>query len=213
MTYVLGIHGFSALNDNILHDTGVTLVKDGSIIAAINEERLTRKKNDGSFPWLSYEKVMEMAGITPDDIDIIAFADETPEWQMHKIFEFATKTLKETGVYLQNYLIESIVRTKDIDRSPPVELKKKRIHFVEHHIAHAASAYYCSPWEKATIVTLDGMGDYCVGGTICSAENGQLNVLKRTNGFYSPGIFYMIVTDYLGFKPGRHEGKITGLAA
>jgi len=154
-----------------------------------------------------------MTDINPDRIDLVAFSDERPIWQMLNILKYCYKSFKRTGISLHNYIIESLKRTKDFRRLPPKELRNKPIKFIEHHLAHASSAYYTCPWKKATIITLDGMGDYCIGGSISLGMNGKIITIKQTNGFHSPGIFYMIVTDYLGFKPGRHEGKVTGLAA
>jgi len=213
MGYILGIHGFSADSKRILHDTGVSLVKDGDVIAAINEERFSRKKNDGAFPWESLEYICKTYDLNSKNVDCIAFSDEKPLWQLANITKMILDTYFETGIFLSRYLIESIMRTRDFFRRPPDNFRDVPVKFVEHHKAHAASAYFSSPWKDSTIITIDGMGDYCIGGTISKGEDGELKVLKRTNGFYSPGIFYMIVTDYLGFKPGRHEGKIMGMAA
>ncbi len=213
MTYVLGLHGFSARNSRVLHDTGVTIVKDGRIVAAIGEERLSRVKNDGRFPWKSYEKIFEMTNVKAEQIDMVAFPDERPSWQILNIIKYMLKAYAETGVFPKKYLLDSLQRTIDFFRHQPDDLREKPVVFVEHHVAHAASAYYTCPWGQSTVVTLDGMGDYCVGGTVSLGDKGSLRILKRTNGFFSPGIFYMIVTDHLGFKPGRHEGKVTGLAA
>ena len=213
MGYILGIHGFSADSNRILHDTGVSLVKDGKIIAATNEERFSRNKNDGAFPWKSLEYICKTYNINPENIDCIAFSDERPLWQLANITKMVLNTYFETGIFLSRYLIESIIRTRELFRQPPDIFHDVSVKFVEHHKAHAASAYFSSPWKDSTVITIDGMGDYCIGGTISKGMDGKIEVLKRTNGFYSPGIFYMIVTDYLGFKPGRHEGKIMGMAA
>lgn len=213
MGYILGIHGFSAYSNRILHDTGVSLLKNGDIIAAVNEERLSRKKNDGAFPWRSLEYICKTYDLNSENVDFIAFSDEKPPWQLANITRMILNTYLETGIFLSRYLIESFIRTWDFFRYPPDHFRNVSVKFVEHHKAHAASAYYSSPWKDSTVITIDGMGDYCIGGTISKGKDGKLEILKRTNSFYSPGIFYMLVTDYLGFKPGRHEGKIMALAA
>ena len=213
MTTVLGLHGFSAASKRVMHDTGVTLVRDGHVVAAINEERLPRKKNDGSFPRRALDTVLQMTRVGPEDIDLVAMPDERPLWQMAMVLNFAMKTYRESGVAVLRYVLDSLRRTTDLRRMVPDALQGKPVKFVEHHLCHAASAYYTSPWSDCTVVTLDGMGDFCIGGMICRGRGGRVDLLHRTNGFYSPGIFYMIVTDLLGFTPGRHEGKITGMAA
>jgi len=215
MTYtVLGIHGFSADSNRVLHDTGATLTRDGKILAAVNEERLSRVKKDGSFPFKSIDTVLNITKVGIDEIDLICFADERPVWQLEHIYKYAFETFHETGVFVQNYLSESLERTKEkIDRRLPKKFYGIPVDFVEHHIAHAASAFFTSPWKEAAVISLDGMGDYSIGGVVGKGEGKNLSIMKRTNGFYSPGIFYMMITDYLGFRPGHHEGKVMGLAA
>lgn len=210
---ILGIHGFSANSDRQLHDTGASLIRDGKIIASVNEERLSRQKKDGSFPFQSIENIFSITDTNPDKIDYVAFADESPIWQIKNISKYLLKTYLKIGFFPFKYLMDSIQRTFDLTRRPPRELLKKPVMFIEHHKAHAASAFYTSPWRSATIITIDGMGDYCIGGIVGFGKENRINILKRTNGFFSPGIFYTSITNYLGFKPGFHEGKVTGLAA
>ena len=212
MATVLGIHGFSYDSDMKLHDTGAALVKDGKVLAAINEERLSRIKKDGIFPTKSIEEVLEITSTKIKDIDYVAFADRRPLWQLFQIIKYSAKTLVETNIFMKKYLIESLQRTTHLIRHAPPEFRAKP-YFIEHHLAHASSAYYTSPWENATVVTIDGMGDYSIGGLIGKAENERINVIKRTNGFFSPGIWFMIITSILSFRPGQDEGKVMGLAA
>lgn len=80
-------------------------------------------------------------------------------------------------------------------RVPPPEITTKEHVFFDHHRCHAASAYYTSPYERATVVTLDGMGDFSIGGSVSRANAGQLSLLRRSNGYFSPGHFYMVVTE------------------
>jgi carbamoyltransferase len=209
---ILGIHGFSSNSDKKLHDCGAALIKDGKIIAAINEERLTRIKYDGSFPFRSISEVLRIANVTPDDVTYIALSEMPPLKQSYEIIKMIIKTFKETGIFQLGNIFKAIRRGRHRRRLPR-DFKNITFSFVSHHISHAASAYYTSPWNRATVITLDGMGDHCIGGSISKGENGKIEVKKYTNGFYSPGIFYNVITKYLGFKPNRHEGKVTGLAA
>ena len=211
--YVLGLHGVSAHSKRLLHDTGASLVSNGKIIASINEERLSRKKNDGLFPWRAYKKIMKEYNLSSKEISAVAFPDKKALWQTYHILKYAFKTYQETGIKLSKYVQASFKRALDYKRLPPNSLKKLPIYFIEHHLCHAASAYYTSPWDDVAIVTLDGMGDWCIGGTINIGQNGKIKTLRKTNGFYSPGFFYMFITSLLGYIPGRHEGKIMGLAA
>ncbi len=210
---ILGLHGFSAHSKREMHDAGVCLLEDGEIIAAVDEERLSRRKRDGSFPRLSYEKVMEITGINPGDIESVAFVDRRSPWQTIQGIRYSLETYLHTGTKPWPYLSFLIKNTLEFKRVPPHGLKPVKVAFLEHHQCHAASAYYHSPWEEATVISLDGMGDFSIGGCIANGKGGNLEIKKRTNGYFSPGHFYMIVTDYLGFIPGRHEGKVMGLAA
>lgn len=211
--YILGIHGFSANSSQQLHNTGVALLKDGEMISAIDEERLSRIKNDGNFPFKALEEICRINNLKIEDVELIALPDQEPLWQLAKTIKYIAKTFWETKVFMGRYLALSLKRTLNIKRSVPKKFKTIPTIFVEHHLAHVASAYYTCPWKDATIITIDGMGDYCMSGIIAQGINGKINVIKRMNGFYSPGIFYTIITDLLGFTAGRHEGKVTGLAA
>jgi len=210
MKTILGLHGFSANKPRLLHDTGVSVIRDGKVLFAINEERLSRVKTDGAFPWRSLAQALER--FPTERLDGVACPDGTPLWQLFEIFRWTERARRASGVFMGRYLLDSLVRTMDVRRVLPPALDHLPVRFLEHHLCHAASAALTSPWPSCTVVTIDGMGDYCVGGTVGVLDAGRLRILHRTNGFFSPGIFYMIVTDHLGFKPGRHEGKITGLA-
>lgn len=211
--YVLGIHGFSAHSNRSMHNSGVALLKNGEVIYASDEERFSRLKNDGAFPFQALEAMYKETGITSRDIKYIAMPDRKPIWQLIKIIKYITKTYFETGVFASNYLRESLKRTWQLKRVVPENLNHCKLFFVEHHLAHAASVYYSSPWEKSTIITIDGSGDFSMSGIVGIGRGNKIEIIKRLNGFYSPGIFYMIITEILGFISGRHEGKVTGLAA
>jgi carbamoyltransferase len=211
--YVLGLHGFSAHNNRVLHDTGVSLVSEGEVIAALNEERISREKNDGKFPWCTLHELSEKYNLGPQNVAAIAFPDKRSIWQSYNILKYIIKTYRETGFFLWRYLLASAKRALDYKRVSPRFLKNVNTYFVEHHLCHASSAYYTCPWDDVAIITLDGMGDWCIGGSISVGEKGIIRNLIKTNGFYSPGFFYMYITSFLGYIPGRHEGKIMGLAA
>lgn len=211
--YILGIHGFSAHSNRTMHNSGVALLKNGEVIFASDEERFTRIKNEGAFPFQALEAMYKETGINPKDITYVAMPDRKPIWQLRKIIKYIVKTYFETGVFASNYLRESLKRTLHLKRIVPENLSHCKVFFVEHHLAHAASAYYSAPWEKASIVTVDGFGDFSMSGIVGVGQGNKIDIIKRLNGFYSPGIYYMIITEILGFISGRHEGKVTGLAA
>ena len=215
------------------HNCGCAVVEDGTIIAAIEEERLSRIKfhngttEDGP-PVLSLQKVLEMTGSDSHNLDRIAVAilppaqllrevlrdlfvkQRVPRWILHSFF---SKSIRWDRYYLlfpywynwfRIHQVKSMLRRFDLDHLP--------IDFVDHHTAHAASAYYTSGKENAMIVTLDGQGDGLCG-TVFHGMNGVLNQIDVVSSFQSIGLFYNLITWMLGFKPNRHEGKITGLAA
>jgi carbamoyltransferase len=211
--YILGLHGFSAHSNRAMHNSGVALLKNGEIIFASDEERFTRVKNESLFPFNALRAMYDETGVEPEQITCVAMPDRKPIWQLCKIIKYIIETYFETGVFASNYLRESLKRTTQLKRILPIELQHCKTYFIEHHLAHAASAFYSAPWEESSIVTVDGSGDFSMSGIFCIGKSNEINVFKRLNGFYSPGIYYMIITEILGFISGRHEGKVTGLAA
>ncbi len=210
---IMGIWGYSADSRAITHDSGAALVQDGKVIAAINEERLTRKKIEGCFPFKSIKKVCEIAGVAPEQIDAVALAGLGPRSRSFKMLKYIFRTWRETGITLWGRTKYALLTAKKIRRTVPKELAGKKVVNVDHHLAHAASGYYTCPWPEATVVTLDGIGDSAVCATVCTGKNGVLTRHWECNGYYSPGIFYTFITKRFGFSPSKHEGKITGLAA
>jgi carbamoyltransferase len=210
---ILGLHGYSADSSRQMHDAGVCVLIDGEVASAIDEERLSRAKRDGSFPHRAFRAALEVAGVAPEQIDAVAFVDRRTPWQTMQVWRYALDAAWRTGVRPWRCLAFWGRMMLQFRRSPPASIRTRDWSFLEHHRCHAASAYYPGPWPAATVVTLDGMGDFSIGGSVSRGEHGKLELLRRSNGYFSPGHFYMIVTEYLGFTPGRHEGKVTGLAA
>ena len=210
---ILGIHGFSADSQRQMHDAGACVLVDGEVAAAVDEERLSRAKRDGNFPFRSCKLALELAGVEPGQVTTVAFVDRRSPWQTVQVCRYALDAFFRTGVQPWRYLAFWAQQARQFRRVPPPEVTTTDRVFLEHHRCHAASAYFPSPWQRATVVTLDGMGDFSIGGSVSRGLDGRLEHRRRTNGYFSPGHFYMIVTEYLGFTPGRHEGKITGLAA
>jgi len=219
------------------HDSGAALIKDSRIIEAINEERISRKKLDGGFPSRSINAVCSQANISFSEIDIITVGSiHTPPFYM-RLFRFLQKmtpdnmavvlskptivnlishfvrfelkltTRKPTENRLEKLLLEKIIR-KDL----PTGLKNKPIKFFEHHLSHSAGAYFCSNQKESLIFSLDGEGDG-LSAAVSIGSKGKIIRVDSINAFDSVGWFYSVITDYLGFSPFRHEGKVVGLAA
>ncbi len=232
---VLGLH--------IGHDASASLVVDGEIVAAIGEERLSRTKQHYGFPFEAIGKVLEIAGIEPRDVDIIALGGGDPlslnPWQARHIFNADEKG----RVDFSNAVPTSIGREACFgalriavnkalglrDHRPEVArrglehslrqcgLDPAAVEVFDHHLCHAISAYSTSPFEEALAITIDGYGDGINTG-IWSCSPTEIRRVAHgpgadDAGAYSPGDFYSYVTCYLGFKRNRHEGKITGLAS
>ena len=210
---VLGLHGFSADSGRQMHDAGVCVLVDGEVAAAVDEERLSRVKRDGRFPLRAFRTAMAASGVSPDEIGAVAFVDRRSPWQTLQVWRYALDAYVRTGVRPWRYLAFWSRQMLAYRRVAPPEIGSGVRAFFDHHRCHAASAYYTGPYEQATVVTLDGMGDFSIGGSVYRAAGGRMSLLRRSNGYFSPGHFYMIVTAYLGFLPGRDEGKVTGLAA
>ncbi|NJE84504.1 carbamoyl transferase [Thermococcus sp. CX2] len=168
------------------HDAGAVLI-DGERIFAVNEERLNRVKKYRGFPELSVRKVLEMADASIEDVEVIAVA----------------------GVFRkQKRLLELEAHLRDIF-GPDF---KRKVLFVEHHLAHSASAYYTSGWKDAIALSIDAAGDG-LSSSIYIARDGEMIKIAQSTYLDSLGDFYASVTELLGFKPMRHEGKVMSLAA
>lgn len=200
-------------------DASATIIKDGVIIAAIDEERLNRIKHSPGFPELSVKYCLEKAGVTLDDLDSVAVANDLGANLWRKlVFSAGTFPMKAWPGYLNNYMRQRVLRPLNIvdDLSARVggsaEKLRPKIRRVEHHNAHAASSYYTSPFTDAAILTMDGSGDFVT----CALSTGNGSKIKRLESLYWPnslGMLYFSVTQYLGFHEIGAEGKVMALAS
>ena len=210
---VLGIWGWSADSEGPTHESGACVVSDGRLLAAVTEERLTRKKNDGAYPFGAIREVLRLAGLESRDLDLVSMAGLPPLARSKKMLQAQWRLYADTGLVLPKRVRYALLTAKQLHRTVPKELATLPRSEWAHHHCHAAAAYFTSPFERATVLTLDGIGDSAVCGSISSAEGNSLKRLHEFNGYYSPGILYSYVTKAFGFRPARHEGKLTGLAA
>lgn len=203
--YILGISCF-------YHDSAAALVKDGVLVAAAEEERFTRQKHTSRFPTLAVRFCLEQAGITLDDVDYICFY-EKPFVKFERILTTAISEFPRTySAFMKAiplWLTERLWTKTIIQRELGTE---KEILFNEHHMSHAASAYLCSPFDRAAILTVDGVGEWC--STVYGLGEGNRIDLEGEIRFpHSLGLFYSAVTAYLGFHVNDAEWKVMGLAA
>lgn len=199
------------------HDSAVALIEDGKVVAAAQEERFTRKKHDESFPDKALSWCLEYKGIKLTDLDAVVFYDK-PFLTFNRLLEtylaFAPKGFKsflraipiwiKDKLFQKNNLI-GLLREHDEDFDP------QKLLFSEHHLSHAASAFYASPYEEAVILTLDGVGEWATG-TLAIGRGKDINLEKEIFFPHSLGLLYSAFTYYLGFKVNSGEYKVMGLA-
>ncbi len=209
--YILGISAF-------YHDSAAAILKDGEIIAAAQEERFSRKKHDAGFPSKAITYCLKEAGVTIDQMEAVVFYDK-PLLKFERLLEtyyaFAPKGFTSFLMAMPVWLNEKLFLKKKIrDELKNIQLydkKKLKLLFPEHHLSHAASAFYPSPFEEAAILTVDGVGEWATT-TICKGNGKNIEILKQLNFPHSVGLLYSAFTYYLGFKVNSGEYKLMGLA-
>lgn len=204
---ILGLNMFHA-------DASAAIVKDGEVVFAIAEERLNRQKHFGGFPALSIRACLDYVGATIYDIDHVAIGQDT-DANLAKKVQFALsnpsrilnfikmRQRKESMRDLRTLIIQAL--DADAARLRFTE------HHLEHHIAHIASAFYCSPWEKAAGFSYDGSGDF-VSTMTARCEGTEIEILNRVYLPHSLGSFYTMICDFIGYRKYGDEGKVMGLA-
>ena len=210
--YVLGISAY-------YHDSACALIKNGKIIAAVQEERFSRKKHDNSFPKNSILYCLAEAEITLDDLDHIVFY-EKPFLKFERLLEtylaFAPKGFKSFSSSMPVWIKEKLFQ-KTMLLNELTSLSKSntnledKIYFSEHHLSHAASAFYPSPFEDAAILTMDGVGEWATTSVFVGEKNSLLP-LKEIHFPHSIGLLYSAFTYYTGFRVNSGEYKVMGLA-
>ena len=206
MASILGISAF-------YHDSAAALVKDGVITAAAQEERFTRVKHDHEFPKNAIDYCVSEAGISIEDLDYVAFYDK-PLLKFDRLIEtylaFAPKGLQSFMMAMPLWLKTKLHLPREINKALQGRYKK-RIIFTGHHESHAASAYFPSPFDKAAILTIDGVGEWDTA-TIGIGEGNKIKLLKTMHFPHSLGLLYSAVTYFCGFKVNSGEYKLMGLA-
>lgn len=203
-TRILGISAY-------YHDSAAALVEDGTIIAAAQEERFTRIKGDATFPHHAINYCLETAGIDEHHLDYVVFY-ENPVVK----FERLLTTYHLTAPFSWRSFLKSfpdwLTRKLWLESEIAKEMGiKKRIHFCDHHISHAASAFFPSPFDQAAILTLDGVGEWSTA-TFGVGQGAQIQLLKEIRFPNSFGLLYSAFTYYTGFKINSGEYKLMGLA-
>ncbi|MGR8929482.1 MAG: carbamoyltransferase family protein [Gammaproteobacteria bacterium] len=208
------------INDGCHHNSAASILIDGKVVASVELERISRIKNDGSFPHAAVDEVLSIAGLNAEDIDIVAKANLS-RWQqipyLNRYYGRMGEVAKTDPLISRFFWKKQFERYRRVlhrRQKPQAILAQKPSQTVEHHLAHAASAYYASPFgnERVGVITLDGVGDFS-WGSVWVGDQGKLQLVDHLNQINSIGMLYSAVTIYLGFKASRHEGKVLGLAA
>jgi carbamoyltransferase len=209
--FVLGISAY-------YHDSAAALLRDGEIVAAAQEERFTRNKHDAGFPANAIEYCLQAAGIALEQVDHIAFYDK-PFLKFERLLEtytaFAPRGFQSfrmaVPVWLREKLFLKDLLCKELKAYAPNLDLNKRLRFSEHHLSHAASAFFPSPFEEAAILTMDGVGEWATT-SLCIGRGNKLEVVKEIHFPHSLGLLYSAFTFYTGFKVNSGEYKVMGLA-
>ena len=211
MKTILGISAF-------YHDSAATILVDGKIIAAAQEERFTRKKHDASYPFNAIEFVLNFAKIKLSDVDQIIFF-EKPFLKFERLLEtyvaFAPRGFKSfcmaMPVWLKDKLFQKKILFNELKRHDNNFNDDKKIFFSDHHLSHAASAFFPSPFEEAVVLTADGVGEWATT-TLAIGKGNNLEIKKEIHFPHSLGLLYSAFTYYTGFKVNSGEYKLMGLA-
>ncbi len=205
--FILGISGF-------YHDSAAALVRDGEIVAAAQEERFSRKKHDPRFPVNAVNYCLEEAFVEASDLDAIVFYDN-PMWTLDRVvrgamsagasagvqFEKAAASILGHKLWVQDHVMKAIGSLG----------KLGKVLYTEHHMSHAASAFYPSPFKDAAVITVDGVGEWATT-TIGKGTGSKLELIEQIDYPHSLGLLYSAMTFYCGFKVNSGEYKLMGLA-
>ncbi len=195
------------------HDSAACLVQDGAIVAAAQEERFTRKKHDADFPKHAVEYCLEEAGTTPESLDHVVFYDK-PLLKFERLLETWIGAAPRGFRMFLRGLPVWLKRKLHMTRALHKGLEGRyggRFVYTEHHESHAASAFFPSPFEKAAILTLDGVGEWA-SGSIGVGEGNRIELLQELQFPHSLGLLYSAFTWYCGFRVNSGEYKLMGLA-
>ncbi len=208
---ILGISGF-------YHDSAAALVCDGDIVAAAQEERFTRKKHDPGFPARAIAYCLREGGIGCDRIDHVVFYDK-PLVKFERLLEtylaLAPRGLRSfqmaMPLWLREKLFQKDLLTDELKKFDPAQDWGAKLLFTEHHLSHAASAFFPSPYEEAAVLTMDGVGEWATT-SVAHGRGNRIDITREIHFPHSLGMLYSAFTYYTGFKVNSGEYKVMGLA-
>ncbi len=203
--YILGISCF-------FHDSAAAILKDGVLLAAAEEERFSRIKHDFEFPFKSIEFCLEYAGIEPDDLDYVVLF-EKPFVKFERLLISTMQTFPRSSTLFREAMITWLgdkLWVKNLIMKK-LDIETDKILFSDHHLSHAASSFFCSPFNEAAILTVDGVGEWTTA-TIGKGQGNDIKILKEINFPHSIGLLYSAFTAFLGFEVNEGEYKVMGMA-
>jgi carbamoyltransferase len=208
---ILGISAF-------YHDSAAALLDGGEIVAAAQEERFTRKKHDPAFPANAIRFCLESTGTAFEELEAVAFYDK-PFLKFERLLEtyyaFAPRGVRSflaaMPVWIKEKLLLKRLLLQELSRLAGHPVAEVKLLFPEHHLSHAASAFYPSPFEEAAILTVDGVGEWATA-SICHGKGAGISILRELRFPHSIGLLYSAFTYYLGFRVNSGEYKLMGLA-
>ncbi len=208
---ILGISAF-------YHDSAAAILHDGEVIAAAQEERFTRKKHDPGFPVNAARFCLEQAGFSIDELDAVVFYDK-PLLKFERLLDtyygFAPQGvvsfIKAIPVWIKEKMFLKKIIREELAKVGDYDQRKLKLLFPEHHLSHAASAFYPSNFEEAAILTIDGVGEWATA-SICHGKGAGMEILRELHFPHSLGLLYSAFTYFLGFRVNSGEYKLMGLA-
>ncbi|HHT9141134.1 MAG: carbamoyltransferase [Planctomycetes bacterium] len=202
--YILGISAY-------YHDSAAALIKDGRVVAAVEEERLSRIKHDNGFPTKAIEYCLAQEGVSINDVDYVVFY-EKPFLKFERILMTSFGTFPSSYRFFREAMLNMLKEKLWVKEIIQRKLKyQKEVLFVEHHLSHAASTFFCSPFQEAAILTADGVGEWTTT-TLGIGKDVEIKLLKEIRFPHSLGLLYSTFTAFLGFEVNEGEYKVMGMA-
>ena len=203
--YILGVSCY-------FHDAAAVLLKDGALVAAAEEERFTRIKHDFDFPKKAIKFCLDQEGLKGEDLDYVVFF-EKPFRKLDRILMMTLQTYPQSYKVFRESMITWMTDKLWVGTKLQTEIgiAKEKILFSEHHLSHAASAYFCSPFEESAILTVDGVGEW-VTTTYGVGRGNEIKLQKQIEFPHSLGLLYSAFTAFLGFEVNEGEYKVMGMA-
>ena len=204
-TYILGLN-------YIGHDASASLIRNGEVLASVMEERFSRKKHDRSFPMQAIQYCLKTAGITAQELAAVCYYMDVKEHFEQRVIHHLGRYYPKSAPLFPDMLNRAL-KVNNAEKEIREQLQYLgKVYFADHHKSHIATAFFLSPYQEATVISIDGLGE--ISSTVIADVQGtEINILKRINFPHSLGMLYSAVTHYLGFNAVSDAGKVMGLTS